>query len=259
MKITKYTKQGKDKYKIFFDNDQILILLQDVIIENELLLKKEIDEKLYNKIIKDNLKATIYNSCLNLISLRIRSINEIEEYLNKKVSQPSIKNEVLNKLICRGYLNDETYVKCFIADKINLTNNGPLKIANELKKQKIEEDLIYKHLYTNDNNILFQEKVTKIINKLIKTNKKYSGVLLRKKIYYYLINIGYDQVMINESINEQSFKNDSNLKDVYKKLILKYQKKYTKDKLPYIIREKLLAKGYTIDEINNVNIEEISC
>ena len=45
MKIIKYHKVGKDKYKILFDNKEELIILQDVIIKNELLLKKEIDIK----------------------------------------------------------------------------------------------------------------------------------------------------------------------------------------------------------------------
>ena len=127
----------------------------DVIIKNELLLKKEIDIKLYNKIIKDNLTATIYNSCLNLISTRIRSTNEIKEYLNKKEIDLSTQEQVINNLVARGYLNDEIYTKCYITDKINLTNNGPYKIISELKKQKIEDELINKYLYNEENNILF--------------------------------------------------------------------------------------------------------
>ena len=93
-----------------------------------------------------------------------------------------------------------------------------------------------------------------IINKSIKNNKKYSGNLLRRKIYYYLINLGYDQSMISRLIDEYNFTNTDNIKNVYQKLTNKYQKKYPVDKLPYIIKEKLLAKGYTIDEINSINI-----
>lgn len=254
MKIIKYHKVGKDKYKILFDNKEELIILQDVIIKNELLLKKEIDIKLYNKIIKDNLTATIYNSCLNLISTRIRSTNEIKEYLNKKEIDSSTQEQVINNLVAKGYLNDEIYTKCYITDKINLTNNGPYKIISELKKQKIEDELINKYLYNEENNILFAEKIKKIINKSIKNNKKYSGNLLRRKIYYYLINLGYDQSMISRLIDEYNFTNTDNIKNVYQKLTNKYQKKYPVDKLPYIIKEKLLAKGYTIDEINSINI-----
>ena len=112
--------------------------------------------------------------------------NEIKEYLNKKEIDLSTQEQVINNLVAKGYLNDEIYTKCYIIDKINLTNNGPYKIISELKKQKIEDELINKYLYNEENNILFAEKIKKIINKSIKNNKKYSGNLLRRKIYYYL-------------------------------------------------------------------------
>lgn len=251
MKIIKYQKISKDKYKIFFDDDSSLALEEDVIIKNELLLKKEIDEKLYNKLIYDNKIANIINSCLRLIGVRTRSVKEIEDYLKKKEIDEKIVKLTLDKLINNGYLNDNLFTKCFIMDKINLTNYGPYKIINEIKKYGISDELIDKYLDDKNVNNLFKEKINKLISKSIKNNKKYSGNMLKNKINYNLISLGYDKNMIIEELNNYVFKNNDILKN-YQKLYNKYKSKYDGEKLNYIIINKLLAKGYTYDDINNV-------
>jgi len=252
MEITKYKKVGKDKYKVFLDNDEYITLEESVILENNLLIKKELTEENYEKIIKDNNIATIYNDCLRLIGLRLRSVKEINEYLNKKQISDNIKDNIINKLQKYGYLNDEIFAKCFITDKINLTTSGPLKILTELKKHNISEDIIYKYLYNDINNSLFKEKINKIINKNIKSNKKYTGSILKNKLYYNLINNGYEKEMIIKQLNNHNFHNFDNLTKEYQKILNKYKNKYNEDKLYYVIKEKLKLKGYTSEDINNI-------
>ena len=54
MNILKYEKDKKDTYNVFLSNGEVLTLPEKVITENELLLKKEIDSTLYNKLQKDS-------------------------------------------------------------------------------------------------------------------------------------------------------------------------------------------------------------
>ena len=51
MKIDKYEKIGKDKYRLFLSNGEVIDTYDNVILDNELLLKKELDNSLYNRII----------------------------------------------------------------------------------------------------------------------------------------------------------------------------------------------------------------
>ena len=44
MKLDKYIKYGKNKYKVFLENRDYLILYEDIILKYELLLKKEIKD-----------------------------------------------------------------------------------------------------------------------------------------------------------------------------------------------------------------------
>ena len=47
MKILKFKKQSKDKYKLYLDNNSDITLYEDVIIKNNLLITKEISDELY--------------------------------------------------------------------------------------------------------------------------------------------------------------------------------------------------------------------
>ena len=83
MKINKFKKVGLNKYKIYSDNG-VLTIYEDVILKYNLLYKKEIDDTLLEKINMDNYKASIYDSALKYIGVRMRSEKEVNEYLLKK-------------------------------------------------------------------------------------------------------------------------------------------------------------------------------
>ena len=77
MKIEKYESINNGQYKIYLSDGTILKINSDVIINNNLLYKKEIDNTLLNKILKENDNANIYNKCVKYISVRLRSKKEI--------------------------------------------------------------------------------------------------------------------------------------------------------------------------------------
>ena len=54
MKILKFKKQSKDKYKLYFDDNSEITLYEDVIIKNNLLITKQIDKKLLDDLEKEN-------------------------------------------------------------------------------------------------------------------------------------------------------------------------------------------------------------
>ena len=184
MKIIKYEKKGNNTYKIYLENNQSINVYEDVILKNNLLYKKELDRTLLEKISKENEDEDIYNKCVKYISVRIRSIQEIKEYLKRKEIEP----EIIDKTI----------------DKLNFTTMGPYKIEQELKKHKIDESIIYKYIRNIDEDII-DNKINKQIIKLMKSNKKKQNI--RNKIYLNLLSLGYSNEMILRNINNYDFSN----------------------------------------------------
>ena len=204
MKIIKYEFTKKNNYNIYLDNGEVITLKESVITENELLLKKEINEELYNKLIIDNRIYELYEVAIKYINVRLRSIKEIKDYLLKKEKDTNIVNIVCNRLIKNGYLDDEIFTGAYIKDKLNFTTMGDYKLKKELERLGVESNIIEEHLSNIDNNLL-EERIKKIIDKDIRNNKKYSGINLKNKIYNHLLSQGYSSSIVINIINTYDF------------------------------------------------------
>ena len=143
MKIEKYKKLSNGKYRVMLDNGTIMDIYEDVIVKNNLLYKKEIDVSLLDKLEKDNEYQEAYNNAIKYISVRLRSVDEVRVYLKKKNVKIEIINCTIDKLLKSNILNDEVFTRAFIKDKINFTTMGKYKIINELKKMKVNDEIIY--------------------------------------------------------------------------------------------------------------------
>lgn len=203
MQILKYEKKANGKYKIYLENNRAITLYEDVIIKNNLLYKKEIDEELLNKLDQDNNKEDIYSKCIKYISVRVRSIHEMREYLKRKqMDNPTIE-KTIDKLIKNNLLDDEIFAKAFIHDKLNFTTMGPYKIEQELKKHKIDSQIISKYLTVIDEAEI-DNKINKHINKILKSSRKKQNI--RNKIYMKLLSLGYSNEMILRNLNNYDLK-----------------------------------------------------
>ena len=202
VKIIKYEKKGNNTYKIYLENNETINLYEDVIIKNNLLYKKEIDKTLLEKLDLENNEEDIYNKCVKYISVRIRSIYEMREYLKRKSIDEKLIDITIEKLYKNNLLNDDRFAKAFINDKLNFTTMGPYRIEQELKKHKIDSDTIYRYLSNIDDSVI-DNKINKQIVKLIKGSKKKQN--LRNKVYMNLLSLGYSNEMILRNINNYDF------------------------------------------------------
>ena len=252
MKIDKYKKLANNKYKIYFLDGETITTYDEVIINNNLLYKKEIDDELYEKILEENKYYEVYNKCIKLISSKMRSTNEIEKYLIKmEVSNSDIKS-IISKLTNMGLLNDKMFVKAYVSDKINFTSFGPYKIKSELENLGIDNNLIEIELSRMDNKLL-NDRVAKYIAKKARTNK-HSLYMFKEKMISDLINQGYSKDMILDNLED--IKVSSNIDSDYRKIYTKLSSKYSGYELTKNIKNKLYQRGYTKEEIEKV-IEKV--
>ena len=163
-----------------------------------------IDNELYDKLKRDNTICILVDTSVKYIDRRLRSINELRDYLKNKEEDTIIIEEVIDKLIDNKYLDDDRFTKAFIKDKLNFTNWGDYKIKNELKRLGVNEEIIYNNISNIDDNIYY-ERINKIIDKDISTNKKYSGIKLKNKIYNHLLTLGYSKEKVISIINNYNF------------------------------------------------------
>ena len=243
MKINKFKKVGKNKYKVIFDNTE-LTLYEDVILKYDLLIKNDVDIDLIDKIVEENRSYDVYETALNYIEIKMRNKKEIYKYLSNKGFDEKLINESIKKLEKAGFINNKSYITAFINDKINLSNDGPYKIKKSLLDLEFDENDIDDYLYKIDDNI-WKEKLEKIVNKKKSIMKSKSYYMFINKMKNDLYNLGYDKDMIESELSKISYVSNAIEKDFEKA-----KKKYKDDKTKII--NSLLRKGYSYEEVNNM-------
>ena len=169
MKIDRYELVKNNIYNVYLSNGEVLTLDENVITDNELLLKKEIDTTLYNKLKSDNDIISLCNMAIKYISIRLRSIKEVRDYLSKKCDNSYYIDMAIDKLIGYKYLDDDRFTKAFINDKINFTMMGDYKIRKELERYGVDNDIINNNIINIDRSVII-DRIKKIIDKDIRCN-----------------------------------------------------------------------------------------
>lgn len=248
MKIIKYKKGSKGRYKVYVEDGREFLFYEEVILKYDLLIKKEIDSDLLIEMDQYNQEWDVYYTALHLINTRLRSVYELKELLISKEYPLELVIQAVEKLEKQGYLNDLSYAKSYVNHYLISSNKGPYKIAKELRNKNIPEEMIDEalSLYSDDEQI---ERIHKIIDKGIKVNHSRGGIVLKQKIYQDLKELGYDISLINQIISTYSFPVPLNLvKKEYDKLYRSLSRKYKGEELERKIQEKLFAKGLKYDE-----------
>lgn len=239
MKIKKYEHISKNKYKVYLDNNENIVLYEDIILKYDLLIKKEIID--IDLITKENEKYELYDKVLGYINKKIRCESEIRNYLKKYTTDDYI-DMIIKRLYKNKLLDDNLYIKSYIHDKINFTNDGPIKIKKNLIDLGMESNLV-DDLLIEYSNTLQKERISNYIDKNLKSNSK-SLYAFKQKMLINLLNLGYYKEDIIDYLDKIKIDEDELKEKEKNKLIKKYSKKYQGIELEMFIKRKLYEKGY---------------
>lgn len=248
MKITRITQKSGNKYELIIDNKKHIIY-DDVLLKYSILKPCEIPKDVYYKLINDNGESELYNKILKFITFKMRSRKEIEEKLALLGADEVSVNHIIYKLNNQGYINDSKFIDCFIKDQIKLSLYGPDRIITNLCKKGIS--INNSRLYLE--NIPFEiwkERCNKIVDKKLKTLKNGSKTVILGKLRNELIQMGYNDTYFGEILSNLVINDTESLKRDYEKIKKSLEKKYDGEKLNYMIKQKLYAKGYNVSKLN---------
>lgn len=248
MKIIKYQKIKQNEYKIITDQGEYK-LYDDIIIKYELLLKKELSDKEWQKIITENNLLKAYYDAIKVINIRMRTEKELEIILKKKNYTKKEIEYATERLQKEKYINHDAYIEAYIHDMLTLYLVGEKKIKEDLIKLGFTEKEIEPYLLKIDLNI-YQEKIKKYIDKKAKTNKKSINEFKRKTLNE-LLNKGFskeDILLYLEQINIEESQEE--IEKLVNKLYKKYQNKYDLSTTKLKIKQQLYQKGYSNIDID---------
>ena len=246
MKIIKFKKDKNNIYKIYFDDDVVISLYDDVIVKYNLLFNKEMNINKFNEIVQYNSFLDGYYKSIKYINKKMRTELEIRKYLIKLDIKEKDINDIIKLLYKDGYLNKKIYYKAFINDRYNLSSDGPLKVSKELVKLGYNENDFKEYLYS----LNWDEKINKLLNKKIKLNHKLSNNMFKIKLLNDLVKLGYQKSSVMMVLDNMVFSDDYKILEYeLNKIKNKYSVKYSGNELEYKVINYLFKKGFNLSDI----------
>lgn len=250
MKKISKIKKNNNKYTIILSDNSSLSFYSDTLIKYNLLKPRDISDKELEEIINYNNYIEAYNKALTYISYKQRTKKEIKDKLCNYSND--VSDKVIEKLDELGLLDEKRYIEAFINDQINLGNKGPFYIKKELEKLNINSYYIDEFL-NNRKEDIWIEKVKKIVDKKINTNRKLPKERLLLKIKNDLILLGYSKNIIDKVLSNVIIEEDNEVIEMafdkeYKRLSKKYKDKELENKIRY----NLYKKGFNLERIEEI-------
>ena len=243
---------GQKKVALTFDNGDKLEISPNVyteflLFEGKALSKKDIDEIKHRN---ENEKYISY--AVNLASQRSYTKHKIKEKLLKKGANDEQIDEVIDVLIKYHLIDDKQYIKDFLS-YADYKHFGYNKIKEELFKKGISSFYIDKIEYDEDRE---RKHALILLKGYEKKYLKYNYQSMKQHIYEALLRQGYLFDIASSTLEKVSpideKKEKALLKEDYKKLKAKYEKKLSGGELRQKITESLMTKGYRYQDIKSL-------
>lgn len=258
MKITKITvqKKNKSRFNVFIDRGDGEEF--GFAIDEEVYLKSDIrkgmditDKQIASLQLQDQFQKGL-NMSMNYLSFRMRSIDEIRQYLAKKEFEPNTTQAVIERLSELGYLDDLEFAKMFIRSKITTTKKGPKALKQDLKQKGVTDAIIEEALtiYSEEEQV---EEATNLVEKKAKQYKKLSETALKQKLVQVLQQKGYPWSVTEQAIEKASLEKDEDEeREALDLHAAKAHRKYAKLsgwEYKQKMKQLLYRKGFPIDLI----------
>jgi len=209
MKITALKTQVRDKNRINVSVDGKYRLSLDMmqVIELGLRVGHELTEEELLSIEEESQYGKLYMRALEYVFMRPRSMREMRDYLYRKTRDTRTKTgdirkgvsteltvRVFDKLLDKGYLNDEKFAHFWVENR-NLRKGSSLrKLQSELSAKGVAPDIIEKIF--NESERSDTEEIRKVV---AKKAKRYDDP---QKLVAYLARQGFRYDDIKDALQE---------------------------------------------------------
>ena len=144
MKITSIKQQAKrpDRYSIFVDEDYAFSLSEGGLLDSKIAKGDELTRQQLEDFKQLSADDKLYNLVIRYLAIRPRTQWEIETYLARKDSPAPTSEQITNKLIRLGLIDDTKFAQAYVNDRRLLRPTSRRKMIIELRKKYVANDII---------------------------------------------------------------------------------------------------------------------
>lgn len=193
--IEKVIKQRESKYLLLLSNGAEVLVHEDILVRYRLLAGKEIEAQLLQELDYEGEIQHGYSSAINYISYRPRSVFEVKEYLRRKEIAVEYIEDIISRLLDKGYLDDADFAQKWVDNRRRLNPKGKYVLRNELKEKGIAASIINDVLEAIDDEEE-QEHALQIARKKLRQFRGKAWQDVRPKIMRFLTYKGFKMDVI---------------------------------------------------------------
>lgn len=260
-KITRITtqKRNKHRYNIFIDEGHGekygFSVDEDVLIQYHLRKGLELDENMQATLLEQDTLQQSYTKVIRYLSYRMRTKQEIYDYLVKNEVDQEHITQIIEKLIERKLLDDRAFAQAFVNTRIQTTHKGPGLIKQELMQKGVNAEIATEAVAQLEDDLQY-EKALKIAKKRLRQSNKHSQQKQLQNIRANLMRNGFSHEVIQNVIADVSIESSDDEEWealVYQgnRLFQRHQQKLSGYDLQNKIKEGLYRQGF-----NRENIEK---
>ncbi|MBD7910158.1 MULTISPECIES: recombination regulator RecX [Clostridium] len=202
-------KRNKDRVNIYLDDRYAFAVNAELVYREGLKVNLEVDEEKLHNLSKNENLLKCKETALRIIERSYKTEKEIKEKLREKGYDSEEIIKVLGFLKEYNFINDESYMKMYIKDR--LKSQGREKIKYALLRKGIDSDLIEEELNSIDmdeeRNIAVELATKKYLVLIKRENDKYK---LWNKLCRFLVGKGYKYSIAKEVVQEVCHMEDIN-------------------------------------------------
>lgn len=253
--ISKITaqKRAKNRYNIFLDDEYAFSVDQETFIKENLKKGKQLSEEDIARIQATENFQQAYLLAINYLSYRMRSVKEMQQYLQKKEIAPETIEMIIERLVKEKNLDNQAFAHSFVKDRVLLTSKGPTVIKQELYEKGIASSIIDQALAEFSTEAQY-DKVYKFVEREVKKRTKHPHKKRMEQIRLTLMRRGFTNDIISAVVDEVEVDVDKN--DEREKVMKEGEKiyrRYARKHEGYELRERckaaLYQKGFPMDLI----------
>lgn len=255
--ITKITQQKKkkDRYSIYLDDAYAFSVEEDVLVRNQLTKGTILTTDDVESITEKDAYHRAYLQAIHYLSYRMRSIEEMKTYLDKKETDPEWIEQIIVKLINEKLLDDKQFAESYVRDRMHQTSKGPQLIERELMEKGVQKEIAKAatKLYDRASQ---EEKASKWLEKEIRKKSGHSFQRRKEQLKIKLIQRGFDTALANMVMKKSNMEPDEEREaEVFQKqadkIYHRQTKKYSGFDLQMKVKASLFQKGFQAEMIDD--------
>lgn len=202
-KITKIEvqKRNKERVNIYLDEAYAFAISMDLVYKEGLKINQEIDKDKLEKVAKEENKLKCRNTALRIIERSYKTEKELMDRLLQKGYELEEINHTLDFMKEYKFINDESYLRMYIKDRIR--TQGMQKIKYALLQKGINADKIEEALYMVDRDEEVEVARSLAIKKYNTIRRSESdNFKIWNKLCRFLVGRGYDYSLSKDIVKE---------------------------------------------------------